>query len=286
VESISIKAKDGATIPAITIGMDRDDKKAIVIISHGFGEHAGSYTELAEEFLKAGYASIIPDQRGHGKAPDGVKKWFGIIPDYKCFLYDIESLTDYALQTAQGTPIILYGHSMGGNIIANTLLRLTSEQALAYTCAVLESPWLGLYDPPGPLSICMIKFLSHVMPNFIQEQKLNHGDLSSDTERSEGYSQDPLYHGSISMRMANGIFKGCAYALENAGRFPIPAYLAYANNDLIVSNKAIHEFAEKAGVIVTIKEYESNHAIHNDINRGPYINDMIAYIDSKLQGGS
>ena len=281
-QNISVKAKDGAIIPAVTVGMEDGDKKTIIIISHGFGEHAGSYIELAGEFQKAGYASIIPDQRGHGKAPEGVKKWFGIIPHYQCFLDDIASLADTARQTAPDTPIVLYGHSMGGNIIANTLLSLSSEQSSLYTCAVLESPWLGLYNPPNPLMICIIKFLSHVMPNFIQEQKLNHSDLSSDTERSDGYSKDPLYHGSISMRMANGIFEGCAYALENAARFPVPAYLAYANNDRIVSNKAIHEFADKAGVIITIKEYESNHAIHNDVNRESYINDMIAYIDSKI----
>jgi len=281
-QNISVKAKDGAIIPAVTVGMEDGDKKAIIIISHGFGEHAGSYIELAEEFQKAGYASIIPDQRGHGKPPDGAKKWFGTIPHYQCFLDDITSLADTARQTAPDTPIVLYGHSMGGNIIANTLLSLSSEQSSLYTCAVLESPWLGLYNPPNPLMICIIKFLSHVMPNFIQEQKLNHSDLSSDTERSDGYSKDPLYHGSISMRMANGIFEGCAYALENAARFPVPAYLAYANNDRIVSNKAIHEFADKAGVIITIKEYESNHAIHNDVNRESYINDMIAYIDSKI----
>ena len=284
-QNISVKAKDGSIIPAVTVGMEDGDKKAVVIISHGFGEHAGSYIELAEDFRKAGYASIIPDQRGHGKPPDGAKKWHGIIPDYQCFLDDIISLTDTARQTAPDTPIILYGHSMGGNIIANTLLRLTSEQASVYACAVFESPWLGLYDPPGPLMGCMIKFLSRVMPNFIQKQKLSHSDLSSDTERSDGYSKDPLYHGLISMRMANGIIQGCTYALENAARFPVPAYLAYASNDHIVSNKASREFAEKAGAIVTIKEYESNHAIHNDVSREPYINDMVAYIDSRIQGG-
>jgi len=285
-QNISVKAKDGAVISAVTVGMEDGDKKAVVIISHGFGEHAGSYIELAEDFQKAGYASIIPDQRGHGKPPDGAKKWHGIIPHYQCFLDDIASLTDTARQTAPDVPVILYGHSMGGNIIANALLRSPSEQASQYACAVLESPWLGLYNPPGPLMGFMIKFLSHVMPDFIQEQKLSHSDLSSDTERSDGYSKDPLYHGSISMRMANGIFEGCAYALENAARFPVPVYLAYANNDLIVSNNATREFAEKAGDIATIKEYESNHAIHNDVNRVPYINDIVAYINSKLPEGS
>ncbi|MHA1455916.1 MAG: alpha/beta hydrolase [Promethearchaeota archaeon] len=45
-----------------------DEKpKAIVQIAHGLGEHAARYTRVAEEFVKAGYATYADDHRGHGK---------------------------------------------------------------------------------------------------------------------------------------------------------------------------------------------------------------------------
>jgi alpha-beta hydrolase superfamily lysophospholipase len=236
---------------------------------------------------KAGYASIIPDQRGHGEPPEGVKNWHGLIPDYQCFVDDIISLTQYVLEKAPGTPVVLYGHSMGGNIVLNTLLQSSdrqasqAKQALLYSCAVIESPWLGLYNPPNKIKLGLMKFLSRVLPNLRQEQKLNHGDLSGDTERSGGYSKDPLYHGFISMRMVAGILGGCDFAMSNAARLSVPTYIAYASDELVVCNKTIRKFAKKAADVVTLKEYDSKHAIHNDKNRELFFNDMIAYMDSK-----
>jgi len=280
--TIDVTAKDGAVIHAITLGMDDSKKKAVVIISHGFGEHSGSYIELAEKLYSGGYASIIPDQRGHGEPPEGVKKWHGIIPDYQCFIDDITTLKDYARETAPETPIAVYGHSMGGNIAINTLLQSSLDQTSPYFCAVLESPWLGLYKPLGFLMTNIVKILSRILPDTRQHRKLNHSDLSGDKERSEGYAKDPLYHGYISMRMASGIFGGCDYAMDNSARFPIPAYLAYADNDVVICNKSILAFAEKGGERITVKEYRSKHAIHNDEKREQFFADVITFMDSSL----
>jgi len=171
---------------------------------------------------------------------------------------------------------------MGGNIAINTVLHSALHQTSPYFCAVLESPWLGLYKPLGFLMTHIVKILGCILPNIRQHRILRHSDLTGDTERAEGYSKDPLYHGFISMRMASGIFSGCDYAMENSARFPIPAYLAYADNDVVICNKAILAFAEKGGERITIKEYHSNHAIHNDEKREPFFGDVITFIDSCL----
>ena len=282
-QKINIIAKDGAIIPTITVGIEDINKKGIVIISHGFGEHAGSYVELAEDLLKAGYASIIPDQRGHGQPPEGAKNWHGKTPGYQYFVEDIISLTKTVQEMAPDTPIALYGHSMGGNIVINTLLRTSPQQTSTYFCAVIESPWFGLYNPPGSFMVAVTKLLSIIMPNYRFNRELEHKKLSSDIERAGNYSRDPLYHGYISMRMLSGIINACDFAMENAEKLPISVYLAYANNDLIVCNKEIHKFAERAGDMVTIKEYASNHAIHNDEIRETYCNDVIAFMDKHIQ---
>jgi len=211
-----------------------------------------------------------------------VKTWFGIIPDYQCFVDDIISLTDYARELAPDTPVALYGHSMGGNIVINTVLQSSVQDTSPYICAVLESPWLGLHKPLGGLEVFFMKLLSRIMPNLRQKRTLNHAELSGDAERTAGYANDPLYHGYISMRMAAGILDGCDYAMKNAGTITVPTYLAYAENDVIVCNKAIREFAEKAGDKITIKGYESNHAVHNDKMRESFFSDVNEYIDSKL----
>ena len=281
-QTIDLTAKDGAVLHAVTIGLDDSNIKAIIIISHGFGEHSGSYIELAEDLHKAGFASIIPDQRGHGTPPKGSKKWHGLIPRYQCFIDDIFTVTEYVQKQVPGKPVVLYGHSMGGNIVLNTLLRSLPQQTSIYSCAILESPWLGLYDPINLAMVIAIKVLSRVMPNLINKQKLDHNALSSDIERAERYSQDILYHGLISMRMIGGILNGCKYAMKNAVNMRLPTYLAYASNELIVCNKEILKFANKAGDIVTAKEYVSNHAIHNDDNRDLLCDDMVKFIELNI----
>jgi len=277
-----VSAKDGAEIPIITFNIEDADKKGILIVSHGFGEHSGSYLEFAELMWKGKYASVIIDQRGHGKPPDGSKNWHGQIPDYQCFVDDIVSVTEETKKLSPNTPIALYGHSMGGNIIMNTLLKITPEQAKEYFCSLLESPWLGLTPPMKPATRSLVKVLNKIMPRFIIKQKLKHEQISSDEEKNKYYANDPYYHGFISVRMLNGIINGCDFALENAGKMPVKTFLAYAENEIIVSNKEILEFAEKAGDIITLKCYASNHAIHNDVQQIPYCEDLIAFLDSNL----
>jgi alpha-beta hydrolase superfamily lysophospholipase len=159
---------------------------------------------------------------------------------------------------------------------------LPPEQANTYYCSVVESPWLGLYDPINPAMRVLIKIMNVIYPNFRSSRDLNNEDLSSDKDRNEGYTEDPLYHGFISARMIHGIIEACSYALKNAAMLPVKTYLAYAKNERVVSNEAIFAFIEKAGSMLTAKEYDSNHAIHNDVNMIPYYRDVIAYLDSNL----
>ena len=283
IEHIKIEAKDGSVIPAVTYNLNDSSKKAVVIISHGFGEHSGAYLEHAERLWQGGYASIILDQRGHGKPPEGSKNWHGVIPDYQCFIDDIVSTTELLKEITPDTPIALYGHSMGGNIVLNTLLKLPQEQAKTYFCAMVESPWLELNTPIKPGRRFVIRILNRIAPNFRNHEKLKHDQLSGDTEKKQGYAKDPYYHGYISMRMISGIMDACSYALENASKLPVKTYIAYADKEMIVSNKATLEFAAKAGDMIIVKEYDSHHAIYNDIQRELYCRDLIAFMDSNLR---
>ena len=281
-EHIEVIAKDGTVIPTVTFNINDSRKKAVVIICHGFGEHSGSFHELAERLWQGGYAGVLFDQRGHGKPPEGQDKWHGTIPHYQCFVDDVASITEAVRKMVPNVPIAIYGHSMGGNIVLNELLRLPPRQAKEYFCAVVESPWLDLHNPINPVMQVLIKLMNVVTPNYRNHRKLNSEDLSSDKERNQGYAKDPHYHGFISVRMINGIIGACSYALKNAQRLPVKTYLAYAKHERIVSNEAILEFAKKAGDMITVKEYDSHHAIYNDVCREQYTKDVIAFLDSNL----
>ncbi|MCL2221230.1 MAG: lysophospholipase [Oscillospiraceae bacterium] len=281
-KSISVPAKDGHAIHTLSVGMDKSEKKAIIIISHGFSEHSGSYLEISQELCSAGFACLVPDQRGHGVPPEGIKKWHGIIPNYQSFIDDIAAVTNTARELSPGIPIALYGHSMGGGIVLNTLLRMSKEQQAQYLCAVVEAPWLGLYEEFSPLTRGLLGMLSIIVPKARMKRPPSNENLSSDSERAKGITEDEFYHGYLSFHMLKEIMDACDYAMENVQQLSVPTLLALAEKEVVVNNDAMREFAKKAGEIVTLKEYDSLHAIHNDDKRDIFCKDMIDFIDSHL----
>lgn len=283
-EQINVTAKDGEIIEAIYKSDDTQPIKGIVIIIHGFGEHAFSYDELAQRLAESGYANIIYSQRGHGELKNAKNrdKMLGIIPDYQTFLDDITSVEAAVRKLNPDIPVAIYGHSMGGNIVVNYLLQ---KEQTEYACAVLESPWLGLYKQPNFLIRGLAKILGGLSPNIAIVNKLSPDDITSDESKAAVFRKDNLYHNRISMRLFDGINKGCANALGGASKIALPTYLAYGKDDRIVSNKAIAEFSKAAGENVILKEYESRHAVHNDTIRYDYFNDVISYLNMEINNG-
>ena len=278
-QRISVTAKDGTAILAEAWNFDKGAIKGIVVISHGFGEHGAMYAEVAETLGGAGYACLLFDQRGHG-APPGtppelLKKHFGVTPGYECLLDDIVSVTVAARQMAPDAPVALYGHSMGGNIVANTLLRDPG----GYSCAVLEAPWFGLHKEHSPLIVGFARLAGKLSPQLATVNKLKPEALTSLPGRMEAYISDPLYHGRISFRLFTGVKNGCANAIKNAPSLSVPLFLAYAENDTVLSNEATLRFAAGAGGAATVRGYDSRHAIHNDKDRDRYFSDVIGFLD-------
>jgi alpha-beta hydrolase superfamily lysophospholipase len=282
VKTISIKAKDGHAIQALFVEPEKSEKRAVIIISHGFSERSLSYVEIAQELCQAGFACLIPDQRGHGQPPGGSKKWHGIIPNYQSFIDDINEVTEKAKELAPNLPIAMYGHSMGGGIVLNTLLRMTKAEQSQYICAIVESPWLNLHKPLGKLARKLLNMLSRIAPNTRMKRKPKNETLSSDKDRAENITGDEHYHGYLSFLMLKEIMDACDYAMDNAAKLHIPTFLALADKDNVVHNDSMREFAKRAGNIVALKEYDSLHAIHNDIKRELFRKDMIEFIDSYM----
>jgi alpha-beta hydrolase superfamily lysophospholipase len=58
--------------------------KGVVLITHGYAEHCGRYREVAHVIVKAGWAALSYDVRGHGQSP-GVR---GFIDKFDAYLED------------------------------------------------------------------------------------------------------------------------------------------------------------------------------------------------------
>lgn len=277
---MSIAANDGTSIPVAAYHIGDEPVRGIVIVSHGFGEHSGSYEQLAECLHQEQYATVVLDQRGHGDLGEESltirRKRLGVIPGYQSFLDDIAAVTAELKRRFPNTPLVLYGHSMGGNIAINCLLRHSQS---AFACAVIESPWLGLYKEFPPLIYGVAKVLGHLSPAIAIVNTLSPSDITGDPVRAQEIAEDPLYHNRISMRMFSGIKDGAAFALKNAATLSVPTFVASAKYDRIVSNEKIREFLSLCGSHVVSAEYESNHSIHNDRKKDDFHHDLLAFVN-------
>ena len=115
--------------------------QGVVCLVHGLGEHIGRWQHVAELFCKAQIAFFGIDLRGHGKS-QGIR---GHAKSLDQLLDDIEDLLKVARSEYIDLPIILYGHSMGGNLVANFIQKRRTSEIQG---VVLTSAWLKLAVTP------------------------------------------------------------------------------------------------------------------------------------------
>jgi acylglycerol lipase len=92
---------------------------AAIVLIHGMGEHFGRYKLVIDFFTSIQYAVLTMDYRGHGTS-QGKR---GHIDSYEQLMDDTGLLVKKAYELFAHKPLIMYGHSLGGNIAANYVLR-------------------------------------------------------------------------------------------------------------------------------------------------------------------
>src|SRR6056297_73974 len=236
--------------------------KAVINLVHGFGEYSERYSHWAELFVKSGYAVHAIDYRGHGKS-DGRR---GYIHSFDDFLNDIDVLVQESEKMFPEIPQFIYGHSLGGNIVTNYILKRDNN----FKGAIISSPWFKLAFDPSAITLFFSKTIKSIFPKFTQKANLDVKGISHDQEVINNYIKDPLVHEKISARMFFEVYKAGNWALEHPGLINIPVFLQHGNADKITSYKASVEFAEKAQKLnqdITYKEWEGMyHELHHEVN--------------------
>lgn len=231
-------------------------KPDVVILGiHGFGEFGERYKKVAEYFTGQGAAFYIHDQRGHGLTPG--KR--GGIDSYDSFLKDIDSIIEKIYEENGNVPIVLYGHSMGGNIAIRYLMSHNNIAA-----GIISSPWLKLYKETP---IFLVKILERVLgPGFSIKAKI--GYLSHDRDHLREVNSAGLYHNYISTTMARGVMESGLFILDNPDLLTTPTLLMSAELDNVVDLKAIENFAACCNNnLEYIKWPDMFHELHNEKDR-------------------
>ena len=237
----------------------------VVCLVHGLGEHQGRYQHVIEH-LGQHLAFFTYDQRGHGKSPG--KR--GHAKSFNHLMNDVESLLKIARREYNSLPIYLYGHSMGGNIVANYLLqKVTTELA----GAILSSSFLKLAFEPPSWKLKLGQIMASLWPAFTQSNELDPSDLSTDPGVGKDYLADPLVHNKISAGLFFALLESGSWALNNVHLLKLPVLVMHGTSDPITSSGGSEKFAGKAGSLATLKLWEGmKHEIHNEIEKEQVLN--------------
>ena len=252
-QAYELKTSDGISLHAQKWN-DAEDSERTLLIVHGLGEHQNRYAHVADHFVKDGFQVCSYDQRGHGKS-DGPR---GHSPSLSQTLDDLKLVID----SISHKNLYLYGHSFGGNVTANYLLR---RGCYTLRAAVLSATWLKLYKEPSKFEVTMATIMNLIYPKFRQDNQLNPNDLSYIEKVRIDYVKDPLVHKHISVGLFKHFYASGLWAIENAGQLKVPTLLIHGADDHIIDPRGSSEFAEVAGELATLRIYENTkHELHND----------------------
>lgn len=251
--------------------------KGVICIIHGLGDHSNWYNSLVNYFNKNNFAVVAFDLRGHGKS-EGRR---GHTPSYEIFMDDIDILLGLAKNHFSNSPIFFYGHSFGGNLTLNYVLRRNPK----INGVIVSSPWLSLYSNPPKSKLYFTFLLNRIWPSFLVDNIVNEAALSHNPDIIQAYAEDPLTHSCISARLFTTAYKAGIWALDNASRFNIPILLIHGDSDKITSSEVSKTFAGKIpNNLCTLKIYDGlYHSLHNELSNKKIFANIGDWINNKTK---
>lgn len=248
--------------------------EAVVLLVHGLGEHAGRYTGWAKQFADTGVEMRSFDLPGHGLS--GGRR--GSVPSFDV-LYDIINgkLKTMAAERP-GIPLFLYGHSLGGGIVLDYLVR----RKPSLTGAIVTSPWITLTVSPPRLKVMMAVALKSIVPDMTSSSGLNADYLSHDKQVVSDYVADPLVHDRISFRLFTEALKASEEILAGASGISLPVLVIHGRSDMITSPSGSVEVASSVPSSVLKLWDDGYHELHNESFRDDHFAFIREWIDTLI----
>lgn len=256
------------------------EPERVLILVHGYAEHAGRYEEMATHFAARGFAVHAYDQAGHGRTP-GPR---GHVDRFERLLDELVAFIERVRTEHPGLPIVLAGHSMGGLVTAATAaFRRPGVDRIVLSGALLELDAKGSAD--RALRVVLARMLSVLVPRLGLSTGLDVSGLSRDPEVVRRYLEDPLIKDRMSARFAAGLFSMLGRVREAADQIERPILILHGEADPICPVSGSRRF--HAGLSPAVAErsrlsvYPSlRHEIWNEPERVAIWHDMLAWLEN------
>ena len=248
----------------------------VVVLSHGFGEHARRYDHVARRFGQAGLVTYALDHRGHGRA-GGKRVHVRNVSEYTD---DFATLVDIADREHPGLTRTVLGHSMGGAIV----FAYASEHGGDYDLVVLSGPAIAAQEDVKPSLALVGKAVGAVLPG-VPVQQLDSNAVSRDREVVAAYNADPLvWHGKVPAGVARALLSVGQSMPQRAQAITKPLLVVHGSDDRLIRARGSERLVEcVASEDVHLKIYPGLfHEVFNEPEQDLVLDDVVSWIEARL----
>jgi alpha-beta hydrolase superfamily lysophospholipase len=247
--------------------------RLVLVTVHGFGAHCGIYRHVAGALVARGIAVTQFDCRGHGRS-QGRRGHVDRFDDYHD---DLCLVVRRARERTPGVPWALMGHSLGGAIVLDHVLRQQSQPQADRLVAV--APWLELKMKVSVPKRAAADFFSRLKPTLTTGNGIKAEDVSRSPEVVANFFRDPLVHHVATAGWFASVLRTQAALRTMAGQLAVPTLLLVAGRDRIVSTEAALAFAQAAGSAVEVRRYQDlYHEIFLEPERERVLSDVANWL--------
>ncbi|MGV0849308.1 alpha/beta hydrolase [Mycolicibacterium phlei] len=252
------------------------DPRGVVVLCHGYAEHARRYDHVAQRFGEACLITFALDQRGHGRS--GGKRVY--LRDISEYTGDFHTLVGIAAAEHPQLPRIVVGHSMGGGVVFSYGVEHPDD----YTAMVLSGPAVYAQDGVSSVMIAVAKILGGLLPG-LPVEKLPTEAVSRDPEVVAAYQADPMvHHGKLPAGIAKALIKVGETMPQRAGALTAPLLVVHGEQDKLIPVAGSRHLIECVGSDdAHLKVYpELYHEVFNEPERDLVLDDVVSWIEAKL----
>lgn len=255
-----------------------DDARGAVIIVHGLGDHGGRYRDLAAALTDHRWNVFAFDLMGHGMSPGSR----GRIDRYDAVLTDIAHACQTVGRRQPGADQVILGHSMGGNLALNYVLRRNQFDPVRSNLAglVLCGPMLLPPSPPPRPHIFAAWLTGRLLPRMRIAKSVDPERLTQDPERAEAIRRDPMTHSQISIYLATQLLSQGRWALDHARSVDVPTLIMHGEDDELIDQSACENVAIRIGDRATLVRWpRMRHDLFHETGRTEITQRLVSWLD-------
>jgi alpha-beta hydrolase superfamily lysophospholipase len=248
----------------------------VVILCHGYAEHARRYDHVAQRFGEGGLITYALDLRGHGRS-GGKRVYLKNISEYTD---DFHHLVGIATAAHPELKRVVLGHSMGGGVV----FAYGVEHPDDYTAMVLSGPAVYAQDAVSSVMIGVANVLGSILPG-LPVENLPADTVSRDPEVVAAYEADPLvHHGKMPAGIAKALIGVGSTMPQRAAALTAPLLVVHGGQDKLIPVDGSRRLIECVGSSdVNLKVYpELYHEVFNEPERDVVLDDVVSWIEVHL----